>query len=95
DNLGSGSRWTEIYNLNSEIIGNNPNLICSGYELHLPGSAGEHLASAGHEYVVRSGDNLWNIARDHTGAGANWPSIYAENSNVIGANPDLIHPGQN
>lgn len=95
DNLGSGSRWTEIYNLNSEIIGNNPNLIYSGYELHLPGSAGEHLASAGHEYVVRSGDNLWNIARDHTGAGANWPSIYAENSKLIGANPDLIHPGQN
>lgn len=94
DNLGSGNRWTEIYDLNSEIIGNNPNLIFSGSELHLPGTGGEHLATAGQDYMVRSGDNLWNIARDHTGAGANWPSIYAENSNVIGANPDLIHPGQ-
>lgn len=55
--------------------------------------------------TVRPGDNLWRLAetdlRDRTGA---WPSdaevavgtarLYAANRAVIGADPDLILPGQ-
>ncbi|MCA9801417.1 MAG: LysM peptidoglycan-binding domain-containing protein [Cyanobacteria bacterium HKST-UBA02] len=91
DHLGSGSRWTEIYNLNQDVIGANPSLIYGGTELHLPGV---DTLSGAQDYVVHSGDNLWNIARDHLGAGKDWTSIYSNNSQVIGANPDLIHPGQ-
>lgn len=91
DHLGSGSRWTEIYNLNHDVIGANPSLIYGGTELRLPGV--DTLAGP-QDYVVHSGDNLWNIARDHLGSGKEWTSIYSNNSQVIGANPDLIHPGQ-
>ncbi len=36
EELGDGSRWPEIYELNKEIIGDNPNLIKPGQELKLP-----------------------------------------------------------
>jgi nucleoid-associated protein YgaU len=38
--------------------------------------------------VVTPGDTLWGIA------GADWPRWYAANSATIGADPDLIRPGQ-
>ena len=94
DHLGSGQRWTEIYDLNKDAIGNNPDLIFSGTDLKLPGGA-ESIASNPSNYLVKPGDNLWNIAKDHLGGGKNWPSIYEQNTGTIGANPDLIHPGQN
>lgn len=34
--LGSGARWTEIYNLNKSVIGSNPNLIYAGQVYNLP-----------------------------------------------------------
>lgn len=34
--VGDGSRWSELYNLNKEVIGNNPNLIYPGQVLTLP-----------------------------------------------------------
>jgi nucleoid-associated protein YgaU len=92
--LGSGQRWTEIYDLNKDAIGSNPDLIFSGTDLKLPGGA-ENIASSPSEYLVKPGDNLWNIAKDHLGGGKNWPAIYEQNAGTIGANPDLIHPGQN
>jgi LysM repeat protein len=87
--LGDGSRWHEIYSLNSDVIGQNPNLINIGAELKLPGGT----EVAGGDYVVQPGDNLWNIARHHAGGGSHWGQIYQMNHDVIGANPNLIHPG--
>ena len=34
--LGDANRWREIYELNKETIGNNPDLIQPGMELKLP-----------------------------------------------------------
>lgn len=52
-------------------------------------------------YVVRRGDTLWDIAARHLGPAATaaqiageWPRWYAANRQVIGADPDLIRPGQ-
>ncbi|WP_446897415.1 LysM peptidoglycan-binding domain-containing protein [Clostridium sp. LBM24168] len=45
-------------------------------------------------YVVRSGDNLWSIAKKYYGDGAKWPTIYSKNKSVVGSNPNLIYPGQ-
>ncbi len=45
-------------------------------------------------YVVKSGDNLWNIAKKYYGNGAKWPTIYSKNKSVVGSNPNLIYPGQ-
>lgn len=45
------------------------------------------------QYTVKSGDNLWDIAKSHLGDGARWPEIYHLNEGVIGSNPSLIMPG--
>ncbi|MET9256720.1 transglycosylase family protein [Streptomyces sp. NPDC003717] len=44
-------------------------------------------------YTVRSGDNLWAIA-DSLDLKGGWPSLYAGNKDVVGADPDHILPGQ-
>jgi nucleoid-associated protein YgaU len=53
------------------------------------------------EVVVRRGDSLWDIAARHLRDGsdaaeiaAEWPRWYAANRGVIGADPDLLRPGQ-
>lgn len=43
--------------------------------------------------TVVQGDNLWNIAKRELGEGMAWTRIYDLNREVIGENPDLIHPG--
>lgn len=42
-------------------------------------------------YVVKRGDNLWNIAKKHTGNAMNYKKI-AKDNNIKNAN--LIYPGQ-
>jgi hypothetical protein len=51
--------------------------------------------------VVRRGDTLWSIAARHLGPEATavqvareWPRWYAANRATIGADPDLLRPGQ-
>ncbi len=53
------------------------------------------------EVVVHRGDSLWSIAARHLGhhpsdaqIADEWPRWYAANSSVIGADPDLLLPGQ-
>lgn len=49
---------------------------------------------------VEPGDSLWRIAEHHLPAAVSddaiderWQRLYAANRDVIGTNPDLIHPG--
>ena len=53
------------------------------------------------EVVVRRGDSLWDIAARHLGPDASaadvaveWPRWHQANRHVIGADPDLLIPGQ-
>lgn len=62
--------------------------------------APEKPAAPGPSVVVAPGDSLWTIAAAHLPAGAGnariaraWPSWWAANRDVLGANPDLIQPG--
>lgn len=65
---------------------------------------GPHLLRASERYTVEPGDSLWRIARSVLTAdgvnagsaeiGAYWRAIYTANRDVIGDDPDLIHPGQ-
>jgi nucleoid-associated protein YgaU len=45
------------------------------------------------EYVIKSGDSLSKIAKQHYGNAGEWKKIYQANRDVI-KDPDLIHPGQ-
>jgi len=54
----------------------------------------------GGRIVVRSGDSLWSLARsrhpedDASATASRVRALYRENSDVVGADPDLIRPGQ-
>jgi LysM repeat protein len=50
--------------------------------------------AAADAYEVQPGDCLWTIAEKTTGSGYNWVKLYEANKSVVGANPDLIYPGQ-
>ncbi|GEP36326.1 hypothetical protein NSZ01_40940 [Nocardioides szechwanensis] len=63
--------------------------------LHLPHSEPDRVV------VVAAGDSLWSLAADALGPGATdaaiaaeWHRIHRRNHGVVGADPDLIHPGQ-
>lgn len=65
------------------------------------GAEGEEAAQGGAIHVVARGESLWTITRAALAAGASdaeiadaWPLVYEANRNVIGADPGLIHPGQ-
>lgn len=87
--LGEGMRWHEIYRLNGDVLGTNPNLIFSGTNLRLPELGGQLS-----KYIVKPGDNLWTIAKNQLGDGSRWGEIYKANASLIGESPRLILPGQ-
>jgi len=43
-------------------------------------------------YTIQEGDCLWNIAQEKLGDATRWVEIYELNKDVIGSNPNLIHP---
>lgn len=50
-------------------------------------------ATSPHTYTVQAGDTLSKIARK-IGGHTHWGELYAANRQTIGANPNMIHPGQ-
>jgi nucleoid-associated protein YgaU len=69
--------------------------------LHLPDRpVGAVAAEAPEDVVVRPGDSLWQIARRHApdaspaAVAAAVRALHRHNAEVIGPDPDLIHPGQ-
>ncbi|MEU9899171.1 transglycosylase family protein [Streptomyces phaeochromogenes] len=60
---------------------------------HASRSDSESRVAAEGSYAVRSGDSLWGIA-DSLGVEGGWRSLYAENKEAIGDDPDFIIPGQ-
>lgn len=54
----------------------------------------EPQTPAASSYTVAKGDSLSKIAKRFYGDAAKWRRIYDANKAVIGANPDLIKPGQ-
>ncbi|WP_431780738.1 transglycosylase family protein [Streptomyces chumphonensis] len=50
-------------------------------------------ADAAEEHRVTPGDSLSGIAAEH-GVEGGWPALYEANTSVVGADPDLILPGQ-
>ncbi len=99
DNLGDATKWNDIYKMNADVLGANPDLIRPGTTIQLPGAESADIASAATpgaagQYTVQSGDTLWDIAHDQLGDATKWGDIYKANSELIGSNPGMIHPGQ-
>src|SRR5262249_48817844 len=58
-------------------------------------TSGSHHSSSSHhhrDYTVVHGDTLSGIAAKE--GVSDWHTLYNENKSVVGANPDLIYPGQ-
>ena len=67
----------------------------------LPARADAGPADARHEVTVRAGESLWTLAARELGPGATdveiaarWPLWYQANRDVIGADPNVLLPGQ-
>ena len=90
---GTQPYWQRIYEANKAVIGNNPNLIKPGEVLKIPFPP---VIPPNHKYTVKPGDTLSEIALHFYGEGTEpyWKKIYDANKAVIGADPDLIKPGQ-
>lgn len=105
---GAGTTVERLLQLNPHI--SNPSLIHPGQRISTAvSSAGSHVAQqqsgaraygtsgascgskCGTAYSVRSGDTLSAIGARY---GVPWQWIYNANRATIGANPNLIHPGQ-
>jgi resuscitation-promoting factor RpfA len=56
-------------------------------------SPANRKAVAGANYVVKSGDTLSKIAKANNVAGG-WQQLAKTNKSLVGANPDLIFPGE-
>jgi nucleoid-associated protein YgaU len=93
DQLGDATKWSDIYKMNSDVLGANPSLIHPGASIQLPGAEGAATGNISH-YTVKAGDNLWDIAKNQMGDATKWGDLYKANQDVIGSNPGLIRPGQ-
>lgn len=104
DNLSAiaaryGRTWQALYALNRDKI-SNPNRIFPGQKIRIwsGGPSNPQLPTTTHQptnsqkfYTVKNGDNLSVIAaRYHL---SSWNTLYDMNRDIIGANPNLIHPG--
>jgi len=82
-------KWKRIWRANKDRIDGftDPNLIYPDWELVIP-------RDWPHSYIVKEGENLWQIARywEVYEDGRLWERIYEANKDMI-SNPDLIQPG--
>jgi nucleoid-associated protein YgaU len=79
--LGDGSRWAELVRVNPGLDAN-PNFLRSGTPVFVPETLRVGKAPPGPLLVVRQGDTLWSLAREHLGSGAAWPLLAAANPEI-------------
>ena len=66
----------------------------AAYQAALPIATTAATPTRGSSYTVRAGDTLSGIAQRAYGDQSQWQKIYNANHQVIGANPNVIVPGQ-
>ncbi|MEA3287918.1 MAG: LysM peptidoglycan-binding domain-containing protein, partial [Candidatus Marinimicrobia bacterium] len=87
--LGSADRWSEIYNLNLDIL-SDPLSLEPGQTLIVLLDEPEQESIT---HIIQSGENLKRLARRYYGDGGRWKKLYQLNKAVI-SNPNKIFPGQ-
>lgn len=98
--LGDGTRFTEIVELNEDVLNGRPDFIVSGTVLKVPHDVIESDADRpAEEYVVQPGDTLSEIAETELGDPMRYLELFKASRNAVqpdGAkltDPDLIRPG--
>ncbi|WP_193599403.1 LysM peptidoglycan-binding domain-containing protein [Microbacterium sp. YJN-G] len=98
--LGEGGRYTEIVELNRELLHGRPDFIVAGTVLKVPQEADS--SSTDHpveQYEVQPGDTLSEIAERQLGDPLRYPDLFEASRDTIQHNgahltdPDLIQPG--
>jgi nucleoid-associated protein YgaU len=79
--LGDGARWPELMRVNPGAS-RNPNRLLAGAFVFVPQPARAGTGPPGPKIVVRTGDTLWSLAREHLGCGQAWPRLAAANPEV-------------
>lgn len=94
--LGDGTLWREIHRLNAGqqmidgSVFTHADHIQPGWRLQLPTAPQVRPLHV----TVTVGDTLAEIAQDELGGLDEWRTLYDLNRDVVGSDPDLIHPGQ-
>ena len=92
--LGDGRRFTEIADLNRDVLGGRPGFLRGGWELRLPAAADSATEAPKPtpqgSVTVEPGDTLWHIAGEHLGQPERFAEI-AQLNDIV--DPDLIRPG--
>ncbi|UFN45205.1 LysM peptidoglycan-binding domain-containing protein [Nocardioides okcheonensis] len=99
--LGEGSRFTEVVELNRDIIGDKPGFLRPGWVLSIPITSPTDAAAVSgvRHHVVRPGDTLTAIAADLLGDPSRYLEIFNASTGTIQhdgtrlTDPDLIRPG--
>lgn len=100
ERLGDPMRFREIVALNEAVLHGEPDFIDPGLVLRLPSVADEvEPDRKDDEYVVETGDTLWDIADEELGDGARYPEIFEASKDTVQpggqhlSDPDLILTG--
>ncbi|KQU67959.1 LysM peptidoglycan-binding domain-containing protein [Phycicoccus sp. Root101] len=102
--LGAGSRYTELADLNRDVLGPNPGFLTVGEVLHVPAATpttGAHpdKQMVEHGVTVHRGDTLSQIAEEELGDADKYPEIFEASKDTVQpdgrhlSDPDLILPG--
>lgn len=71
-----------------------PETVAQAFDVKKQVAANARPPASARCHVVRPGDWLSKLAARYYGDACKWPVIHEANRRVIGANPDLIKPGQ-
>ncbi len=86
--------WQDIYTWNLYSIGDDPNLIYPFHILKIEGVDVKELPLQSYdEYVVKTGDTLWNIAGEIYGNPRAWSILYMDNAGFLPNGENSLYPG--
>lgn len=98
--LGDGSHYTDLVDLNRDVLGDRPDFITPGTVLRVPDTATPAAGvRKGSTYVVHAGDTLSGIAAKRFGDVSRYRDIFEASRGIVQADgeqltdPDLIRPG--
>jgi len=93
DKYHDQAKWRDIYNTNTDVIGEDPNKIYPYHTIYL-----DDLEKTGSTFVtitlmVQQGESLWSIAEKVYGDPLAWSILLEDNQAILAENGNLIMPG--